>query len=67
MLNPAEQPEGMSAADYMRICFAMLESADIAVFLEDYTESKGAMLEWQWCQYTGKQTMYLCKEDGRRR
>lgn len=32
VLNPAELPEGMSKAEYMRICFAMIDCAD-TVFL----------------------------------
>ena len=59
VLNPAELPEGMWPADYMRICMTMMDSADLVAFLPDYTESRGAQLEWAWCQYVGKQTMYL--------
>lgn len=57
-LNPATQPAGLSPADYMRVCFAMMEAADVVLFLPDYQESRGAMLEWSWCQYVGKQTCY---------
>ena len=49
----------MRPADYMRICLSMMESADLVAFLPDYKESRGAQLEWDWCQYVGKQTMYL--------
>lgn len=59
VLNPAELPEGMSPADYMRICMAMMDSSDVVAFLPDYERSKGAQLEWAYCQYVGKQTMYL--------
>jgi len=59
VINPADLPEGMSAADYMRICFAMIDSADVAAFLLDWSLSRGAMLEHSWCQYVGKQTMFL--------
>ena len=59
VLNPADLPEGMRPADYMRICFAMADSADVVAFLPDYEQSKGAQLERDWCQYVGKQTMYL--------
>lgn len=31
-LNPAEQPEGMTAQDYMRVCFAMIDIADAVLF-----------------------------------
>lgn len=55
-LNPANQPEGLRPADYMRVCFAMMETADAVLFLQDYQESRGAMLEWAWCQYVGKPT-----------
>ena len=59
VLNPAALPEGMAPADYMRICFAMMDSADAVAFLPDYTESKGAMLEHAWCEYVGKEIIYL--------
>lgn len=41
VLNPATLPDGLEQADYMRICLAMLDTADLAVFLPDYQESKG--------------------------
>lgn len=44
--------------DYMRLCFAMMEAADVVLFMQDYQDSRGAMLEWAWCQYVGKQTCY---------
>ena len=59
VLNPAGLPEGMLSSDYMRICFAMMECADVVAFLPDYRQSRGARLEFDWCQYTGKQTMFL--------
>lgn len=54
VLNPAILPDGLKQADYMRICMAMLDTADLAVFLPDYQESKGAMVEWGYCQRIGK-------------
>lgn len=59
VLNPAELPEGLLSSDYMRICFSMMECADVVAFLPDYSQSRGARLEFDWCQYTGKQTMFL--------
>ena len=58
VLNPANQPAGLRPADYMRVCFAMMETTDVVLFLQDYQESKGAMLEWAWCQYVGKPACY---------
>ena len=43
----------------MRICFAMLESADTAVFLPDWEDSPGAQLEKHWCEYVGKKIVFL--------
>lgn len=54
VLNPAVLPEGMLPADYIRVCFAMIDAADVVLFLPDYKESKGAMLEWDYCRYIGK-------------
>lgn len=59
VLNPADLPEGMRPADYMRICFAMIDSADVVAFLPDWANSRGAVLENDYCQYTGKTTLYL--------
>ena len=54
VLNPAILPAGLEERDYMRITLAMLEAADLAVFLPDYQESAGAMIEWAWRKWTGK-------------
>lgn len=53
-LNPAALPAGLSKADYMRICFAMIDSADEVWTLSKATDSPGATLEIQYCAYTGK-------------
>ena len=55
VLNPAELPEGMATADYMRICFAMIDVADAVVFLQDAKDSAGARLEMAYCEYIGKE------------
>lgn len=60
VLNPATLPDGLADRDYMQIGMAMLNAADLAVFLPDYRESKGAMVEWSYCQRIGKDcAMYL--------
>lgn len=45
VLNPAKLPAGMSKADYMRICLAMIDSADIVYLLPGANLSKGAAVE----------------------
>ena len=63
VLNPATLPEGMNRADYMRICFAMIDSADIVMFLPDYAESEGAYLEKAYCDYIEKDYYFFSKLD----
>ena len=60
-LNPAVLPEGMEAEDYMRICTAMLDSADAIGLLGDWTDSPGAKLELHYADYVGKKTVDLWK------
>lgn len=62
VLNPAELPEGMSKADYMRICFSMIDVADVVVFIEGWVRSEGAMLEHKYCEYIGKPIFYIWHE-----
>lgn len=38
VLNPATAPEGLRPVDYMRLCFAMMEAADVVLFMQDYRE-----------------------------
>lgn len=60
-LNPAVLPEGMEAEDYMRICTAMLDSADAIGLLGDWTDSPGAQLEMHYADYMGKKKIDLWK------
>lgn len=61
VLNPALLPEGMAPSDYMRICLAMLDTADVVFFLPGWPNSKGAQLEKQYCAYVQK-TGYIFEE-----
>lgn len=54
VLYPSWMPAGMQPADYMRICFAMIDTADVVAFLPGYETSPGAQLELQYCLYTDK-------------
>lgn len=57
VLNPATLPEGMTPADYMRICFSMIDSAELVVFLPGFTKSRGALLEYDYSHYIGKRVL----------
>lgn len=54
IINPAKLPQGLTPADYARICFAMIDSSNLVIFMSDYKESQGALLEMQYCRYIGK-------------
>ena len=54
VLNPAELPEGMSPAAYMRICFAMIDTADELRALPGWHRSHGARVEMAYADYIGK-------------
>lgn len=54
IINPAKLPQGLTPADYARICLAMIDSSDIVIFAPDYKESSGALLEMQYCRYIKK-------------
>lgn len=54
VLNPAELPEGMLPADYMRICLAMIDTADAIYLLKGWYSSSGASIERNYAMYTGK-------------
>lgn len=43
----------------MRICFAMVDSADCVVLLPNANESEGAMLEKNYAEYIGKFVIHI--------
>lgn len=53
-LSPSRLPQGMTNAQYMRICMAMIDSADAVLFLPGWSNSQGAMTEFTYVKYTGK-------------
>lgn len=52
-LNPAVLPDGLSQADYMAICIAMLQRADSIVMLDNWERSEGARAELSLAQKLG--------------
>ena len=53
-LTPTRLPEGLTNDQYMRINLATIDSADAVLFLPGSDKSRGAMLEFHYCEYTGK-------------
>ena len=59
ILNPIALPVGMSNADCIKICLAMIDAADMVLFLPDWHQSRGAQLEHSYCLYIGKPIAYI--------
>ncbi len=58
-LNPATLPIGMESRDYMRICLAMLDSADLLLQLPGWGKSAGAIAERTVAMKTGVESLTL--------
>ena len=53
VLNPAILPDGLTQRDYMRICMAMVDCADLLVLLPDWMESGGSRTEFWYTRKAG--------------
>lgn len=49
-LNPAILPDGLTQAQYMDICFAMIRAADGIHLLKGWGKSKGALAELAYAE-----------------
>lgn len=58
-LDPSVLPEGMETEDYMRICTAMLDSADAIGLLPDWADSPGARCEMTLARYLDKRIIHV--------
>lgn len=66
VVNPATLPDGLGdLGDYLRICFAMIDSCEAIYFLSGWTDSKGANEEWEYANEKGKKMFYQSEEDER--
>jgi nucleoside 2-deoxyribosyltransferase len=62
-LSPAHLPNGMTNAQYARMCLAQIDSADVVLLLPNYTESFGARLEREYCCYIDKPCIAMKQTD----
>lgn len=53
-LSPAHLPKGMTNAQYMQICTAMIDAADAVLSLPRSDRSAGAKVELRYCEYINK-------------
>lgn len=62
VLNPAVLPDGLPQGAYMPICLAMLQQADAIYLLENYEDSPGAQLEFEFAWYQKKEVWLAPQE-----
>lgn len=62
VMSPADLPAGMKQGDYMRICLAMIDSADEVHVLPGSKDSKGTKIEVLYAQYIGKEVVLMGDE-----
>lgn len=58
VMNPAVLPEGFEHSEYMTICYAMIDVCDSVYFLNNYTQSKGAIMEHNYAVLNSKTLLY---------
>ena len=61
-LSPSRLPQGMTNAQYMRICLAMIDSADAVLVIGD-RYSEGVNVEGAYSHYVGKPVVMLRHRD----
>lgn len=54
VLNPATMPIGLNYDDYMHISYAMIDCADCLYMLDNWKDSKGARLEFEYATVRNK-------------
>ena len=63
VLSPANnipicQPDAISHAEYVSICFAMINVCDAVVFLDGWEQSVGSLMEMGYARANGKRVLY---------
>lgn len=54
VMNPAILPEGFPWESYMPICYAMIDACDAVYMLDNWRDSEGAKLEYDYAVDHGK-------------
>jgi hypothetical protein len=57
-LKPSVLPLGFTHAEYLYICFAMIDVCDVLVLLDGWTASEGCLRELEYAKKRGKRFLY---------
>lgn len=61
VLNPAWHPDGLTHDQYLHMCYAEIDVADVVVQLPGWSRSKGASREFYYAQATGKKAVPIAE------
>ena len=54
VMNPSILPDGFEHREYMHICYSMINVCDGVHFLDNWKDSKGAIMEYEYAVEQGK-------------
>lgn len=54
VITPTILPDGLEYAEYLHICYSLIDVAEGVYFLSNWTESAGAREEHRYACHTGK-------------
>ena len=57
-MNPAVLPPGYKQAEYLHICFAMIEVCGAVYFLNNWEDSPGALMEYGYAKASQKEIYF---------
>jgi hypothetical protein len=61
-LNPAVLPDGLDYNEYIRIDLCILRAADAILMLDDWEDSKGAIMEKKYAEFLNLKVFYNLNE-----
>lgn len=54
VLNPCIMPEGFTYDEYMHVCYAMIDICECVFLIDNWVDSRGAMMELEYAIAKGK-------------
>lgn len=58
IMNPSVLPDGFEHHEYMRVCYAMIDVCEVIYFLNNWRDSRGANMEYEYALKNGKFVMF---------
>ena len=58
VMIPSILPSGFEHFEYMKICYAMIDVCVVVLFLSDWRDRLGAIMEHDYCLKTEKHIIY---------